>query len=521
MARVTRLLLASVVLALPVALFAADPPAGTYKIVLPGNRTIGLLKLENADGKWSGTVTRPPKGSPATVEGVKLSKEALQFTLSEKDEGAFLFEGRVPNDKDAKIFGTFSSARGEVVPTILEPTTLSSLDPFDVSRELLTKSTDGFEVTQAALICLSKAAEKKAKTEDAKAWAEKAIKAAEPFGPKWKRTVVMQLAEILVEQDGFTGLALDYAEQASKGLDRASDSPSVQRHVFSLYADALDKAGRTEDAKKVREDMAKIALVNTKEFTRPKGKSDRVVLVELFTCAEEPYCTAPDLAFAALLKTYKPADVVLLQYHLNQPGPDPLANAETEARARSYEASRKTPSIFFNGGKSETPGAGGPAESQATYDMYTEVLARLLEKPAKVKIMATAKRTGSTIDIKTDVTDLPETGPDIRLRVVLVEEEVAYTGGNRGSKCVQVVRHFAKGAAGTAMKTKNVKESFTVDLDTVRKDLRAYLEKMNDTKPYPTKDRPLELKKLRVVAFVQNDETGEVLNAVQVDVKGE
>jgi hypothetical protein len=521
MVRLTRLLLAGAVLALPAALLAADPPAGTYKVILPAqnpNQALWLVKLELKDDKWVGTATPGPDVVPAKIEDLKVERDMLRFSLN-LGKGAFAFEGRVPKDKDAKILGTVS-LRGAVNPAILEPTTLSSLEPFDVSRELLTKASDGFDVTQAALVCLSRAADKKVKTEEAKAWAEKAVKAAEPFGPKWKRSVVMQLADILSQQDGFTGLALDYAKQAAEALDRASDSPPVQKHFLGLYADALDKAGRKEDAKKIREDMDKIALVTIKPFSR-KDKSDRVVLVELFTCAEEPACTAPDVAFAALVKTYKPADVVLLQYHLNQPGPDPLANAETEARARSYEATRKVPSIFFSGGKSDSPGAGGPSESQAAYEMYNEVLAGLLEKPAKMKIAATATRTGSKIDIKTDVTDLPETGPDIRLRVVLVEDEVAYTGGNKASKYVQVVRHFPNGAAGTAMKSKNVKESFTVDVDTVRKNLKAYLDKMNDTKPYPTRDRPLDLKKLRVVAFVQNDETGEVLNAVQVDVKGE
>ncbi len=524
MARLTRLLLASVVLVLPAALLAADPPAGTYKVVLPlgGNRPLWLLKVESADGKWTGTATPAPKVPAAKVEGLKVVKNMLQFSLNVADEGAFVFEGKMPTEKDAKIFGTLSMRGADIIPVILEPTALASLDPFELSREVLTKSTDAAEQTQAALVCLSKAGdkEKKVKPEDAKAWAEKAVKGAEVFGPKWRRTVVMQIAEILAEQEGFNGLALDYAEQARAGLDKATDSPNTQKRVLNLLADALDKAGRKEDAKKVRDENDKISSVTAKPFPGREGKSDRVALVELFTCAEQPGCVAPDIAFAALLQTYKPTDVVLLQYHLNQPGPDPLANAETEARARSYEASRTTPNIFFNGGKAN-PGAGGTAESQSAYEEYNKVLARLLEKDTKMKITATAKRTGSKIDIKTDITDLPETGPDIRLRVVLVEDEVAYTAGNKASKYVQVVRHFPGGAAGTQLKTKNAKETFTVDLDSVRKNLKAYLDKMNDTKAYPTKDRPLELKKLRVVAFVQNDETGEVLNAVQVEVKGE
>ena len=36
---------------------------------------------------------------------------------------------------------------------------------------------------------------------------------------------------------------------------------------------------------------------------------------------------------------------------------------------------------------------------------------------------------------------------------------------------------------------------------------------------FPNKERPMELKNLKVIAFVQNDDDGEVLQAVQVDVK--
>ena len=52
-------------------------------------------------------------------------------------------------------------------------------------------------------------------------------------GTKWKRTVVMQVAEILSEQEGFTGLALDYAEQAEKALE-TTDKPAMQKRVLTL-----------------------------------------------------------------------------------------------------------------------------------------------------------------------------------------------------------------------------------------------------------------------------------------------
>ena len=58
-----------------------------------------------------------------------------------------------------------------------------------------------------------------------------------------------------------------------------------------------------------------------------------MALVELFTGAQCPPCVAADIAFdAEAVKSYKAADVVLLQYHLHIPGPDPLTNADSEKR---------------------------------------------------------------------------------------------------------------------------------------------------------------------------------------------
>jgi hypothetical protein len=58
----------------------------------------------------------------------------------------------------------------------------------------------------------------------------------------------------------------------------------------------------------------------------------------------------------------------------------------------------------------------------------------------------------------------------------------------------------------------------TVDLDALRKELTAYLDKYAAENPFPSRARPLALKKLSVVAFIQNDETGEVLQAAQAEV---
>ena len=53
----------------------------------------------------------------------------------------------------------------------------------------------------------------------------------------------------------------------------------------------------------------------------------------------------------------------------------------------------------------------------------------------------------------------------------------------------------------------------------LRKKLEKYLDNFAKDQPFPSKERPLELKKLRVIAFVQNDDTREILQTAQVEVK--
>ena len=67
---------------------------------------------------------------------------------------------------------------------------------------------------------------------------------------------------------------------------------------------------------------------------RSQQPDNRVVLCELFTGANCSVCVAADVAFSHLLKTYRPSEVIALQYHQHVPQPDPLTNSDSEQRFR-------------------------------------------------------------------------------------------------------------------------------------------------------------------------------------------
>jgi hypothetical protein len=340
-----------------------------------------------------------------------------------------------------------------------------------------------------------------------------------------------------VTQDALAPLAVDYARQAERQLTAAS-SASQQARVLTLLAQALRRAGKGDEAKTIetrvaklqddldREYLAKVPPFKGTPYAGRKGQSDRVAVMELFTGAQCPPCVAADVAFDVLMKTYKSSDIVLLQYHMHIPGPDPMTNADTEARwayYRKYFADqvRGVPSSIFNG-KPQAGGGGGMAAAEKKYHVYRDVIDPLLEQPSSAKVSASAVRQGNKIDINVDVTALANPGPDRKLRILLVEETIRFIGSNKIRFHHQVVRAFPGGVEGTVLTEKNSKVKASIDLDQLRADLTKYLDNYAaNVRPFPQSERPLDFRNLRVVAFVQDDATAEILQAVQVEVGGE
>ena len=58
----------------------------------------------------------------------------------------------------------------------------------------------------------------------------------------------------------------------------------------------------------------------------------------------------------------------------------------------------------------------------------------------------------------------------------------------------------------------------SVDLAEVTKTLNEYLTSAGKRRPFTDDDRPLDLKHLKVVAFIQDKESKEVLQAAQVEL---
>ena len=143
---------------------------------------------------------------------------------------------------------------------------------------------------------------------------------------------------------------------------------------------------------------------------------------------------------------------------------------------------------------------------------------RALQAPLKAEPAAalslTANRNGDAIDLKAEVSGLKKPGGELRLRLVLVEERVRYPGRNGQRLHHQVVRAFPGGVDGIAVRGDSATQQVSVNVAELRRSLTEYVAKLK----LQEDDPPLELKRLKAVAFLQDDGTREVLHAVQTEV---
>jgi hypothetical protein len=399
-------------------------------------------------------------------------------------------------------------------------------------REVVDNHADSPAAFDAAHYLLRQFPQTKLTAEDAEKMVKAVQKQGAPYGPLLTGVNLAPIAESLAGQ-GLEAVALAAIEPSAKALSK--DDPIGPRiAVLSAYRTALAKSGKADVAKTVSAELDKLELVLDTEYLktvppfkpstyagRKDASANRVAVMELFTGAQCPPCVAADAAFDALLKTYKPTDVVLIQYHVHIPGPDPLTIPASVARFDYYrkefpQGVRGAPTSVFNG--MPQAGGGGPlAASEDKYNQYTRFLNDTLERSTPVKLGGKATRTGDKIEIGVEVTE--GAGADMRLRVLVVEESIRYVGGNQMRFHHHVVRAMPDGAEGVAIPEKQFKHTTTTDLAAVRKELTTYLDEYGKTRPFPKSDRPMDMKDLKVIALVQNDKTKEIVQAVQIEVE--
>ena len=520
-------------LLVPGAAVADDGIAGHWKMTIleDGSQvTYWLLSLEEKGGKLTGSAEPLNKVPPTALNDPKVSGDLLGYTLKVQKGPTFHFEGRLPKAQGRKILGSLERD-GMMIPAFMERTLAKNA--FELERNMLTRTPNDPRVFGAAVSLARQAKEKKVPAKEVREWVETALRSADNYGPRWRLDVAQQLVEVLKGKDAYPEVAVAAARQAEKMMT-ATTPLETRLRLLTALGSALKNAGKVEQTKEVNQRIDKLENVAYKEYsakalefplakyTGRRAKSDRTVLVELFTGAQCPPCVGADLAFDALGKTFNTKEVVLLEYHLHVPQPDALTNTDTEARAEYYgdEKVRGTPTVLFDG-KVSPIGGGSREDAPDVYKDYRKITETLLEAPAGAQIQAGAAYKAGKIYIKAAVRGLAKPGDKMKLRLALVEDWARYKGHNGISYFHQVVRAFPGGAAGFTLAKKDAEQNVVIDLRDLRDDLTKYLDRAGKDRTFLDSQRPMRLRNLSVVAFVQNDATREVLQAAQVPVTGE
>jgi hypothetical protein len=575
-----RRLFPAIVVALLLAMPAAagdDGLTGYWKFSFfeDGNQTsFWLVRLDSKDGKLTASA-EPLRGAPKVkVDEIKQSGDTLQMRLianNGKQNVVVSYEGKLPKPGAKKILGSISFG-GDTIPAVMEAT--SAKTPFEVGKEILTRTPSDPRALSAIFDLIDSAEKNKLTAKDLQELVDGSLKSGELFGPRYELGHKLRLLKVLSHEKEYSSVTLETARKIVKQLDPKSPTAILAlasvaeilranhkdeavaitfdaARMFVKQLDPQSPAGnqirtlagvaelmRAIDKKDEAQAMdtrienlegsahaeySKDALnFKPEKFAGRKGKSKRIVLVELFTGAMCIPCVAADMGFDGLDKTYSDKEVVLLQYHINAVRtPEPMTNIDADARFEYYldnyrKQLRGTPSILFNG-KPDASNGGIRENAPEKYKEYCEVINKLLESPATIEIAGNAVRTADKIDITAKVTGPEKADGKLRLRLVLVEDWVRFKGANGQQYHHRVVRAFPGGTKGFAIKDKESDHKASVDLKELRRKLTKYL----DEEYPPDAPRPMRLHDLHVVAFVQNDDTTEILQAIDVPVKNQ
>jgi hypothetical protein len=232
---------------------------------------------------------------------------------------------------------------------------------------------------------------------------------------------------------------------------------------------------------------------------------------------------AADVALSGIVATYPTSQVIVLQYHQQSPGPDPLSNQDAEDRSSGYNL-QGTPALMLNGQP-----AGGEAFQFGGYmihvkDRYLkmrEYIDTVLKERTEVKIELSAKAVKGDITIDAKVVGLDKTDDKLRLHVILAEDQITFNASNGIRHHEMVVRSMPAGQTGIAAKNGSLLYMQTIAVGDLRKKLIQYLRAFEDGRQFSFANKPLDLQKMHVVAFVQNSETKVIVQAAIVPISGD
>ena len=284
--------------------------------------------------------------------------------------------------------------------------------------------------------------------------------------------------------------------------DRTGSKQGFESYLLSVYQDTVT------------------SFVPDEEKNREATKSNRVVLLELFTGASCPPCVAADVGTEAIEKSFPHEDVIVLRYHLHIPGPDPLATSATEARQEYYASDiRGTPTLLVNGTQAPFPVGGMYGRSELVYRSLSGLLTTLVQEPTPAELNLSATLEGEALHIVAKGSTKEKSFDTVKLRIVIAENEIHFPAPNGILEHSMVVRGMPGGAEGIESNKGVFTFDETISLTELRDQVNEYLDAFETRRGQVFPSRPGNLQQISVVAFLQDDVTHEILQAAVVPIE--
>lgn len=291
------------------------------------------------------------------------------------------------------------------------------------------------------------------------------------------------------------------------------DMKNTGQQGYAAFAESFAKArGPEADMLATLVDMADGRVPSFQPIPRDPAtvqKTGRAVLVELFTGAMCPPCVAADVAVDGIGQLFDPDEVVVVQWHLPIPAPEPMVAPCSLERGEAYGISG-TPTVVFAGGERIVGGGKADAAPDMFLRYRTEV-ERLLQQQPSLQIAGDARLEGDVVEVRSwIVAGAQPPKASLRLHVVLTEDLVVFPGSNGILFHHHVARARLGPAAGSPLATLDQPLVLKADLAVIGRNLD------DQVAEYETRDRFLvrpvrpDPRRLHVVCFVQEGSTGAV-----------
>ena len=270
-------------------------------------------------------------------------------------------------------------------------------------------------------------------------------------------------------------------------------------------------------------------LLHAEKYAPTPKRTDRLVVLEMFTGSACPPCVAADIAFDTTMERYGADAIIPLAYHVHIPGPDPMTTPEGDARRKFYNVNG-VPTMHVDGamvtapGTSNNLGGGGRDRAPEVYSTYTNLIDKSLEAASTAAVKVKAVAAGDKITLTADVSGLPADASGLRLHLVLAEKMLMF-GGENGMRAHRMVVRGVAGESGQGLPlVKTGASTYTFDLaqirDGITRSLSADISRRGQGGPFAATDRAMttiDTTQLVAVAFIQAADK-KILQAARADV---